>query len=112
MPKFFVEGVNLVIDETGLVVKSEGEIPLFKSKKFEVALQKWLHSHIKEMNKQIQQRLVEIEENIWKQIPFETPTAGGGYYLYSLVDELKLTDTYLEIPLQSELYGTDHDDFE
>ena len=54
MPKFFVEGVNLVIDETGLVVTSEGEIPLFKSKKFEVALQKWLHSHIKEMNNQIQ----------------------------------------------------------
>ena len=54
MPKFFVEGVNLVIDETGLVVTSEGEIPLFKSKKFEVALQKWFHSHIKEMNKQIQ----------------------------------------------------------
>ena len=63
------------------------------------------------MKKEIHKKLIEIEENIWKEIPFESSTPWGGKYVYSLANPMSLSDIYLEIPLQSELYGTDHKDF-
>ena len=46
-PKFSIEEVNLVLDESGVNVIAHGQTPLFKSKKFESAMKSWLHQETK-----------------------------------------------------------------
>jgi hypothetical protein len=41
-PKFNVESVSMKLDQDNTVVSVFGDIPLFKTKKFEDAVKKWL----------------------------------------------------------------------
>jgi hypothetical protein len=69
---------------------AHGHTPLFKSKKFEVAMKSWLENEIHVIKKSLKDQLTKIESNIWKQIPFEYK--GMGYkFQYSLSDALLLT---------------------
>ncbi len=69
-----------------------------------------MQTEIESLKSQIKDQLIAIEEKVWKKIPFEQK--GIGYkFQYSLADEMKLTDEYLEMDFTNELYGVDHSDF-
>ena len=71
-PKFEVEGVTLKLGLESTTVSAFGSLPLFKSKKFEESIKKWLEKETeKSLVPQVKQHFVEIEKNIWKHVPFE-----------------------------------------
>jgi hypothetical protein len=71
-PKFSVESVTMKVDEESTTVSVFGEVPLFKTKKFEDALKKWLAIETQRtLVPQIKQHFFDIEDTIWTHIPFE-----------------------------------------
>lgn len=71
-PRFSVESVTVIVDEESTTVSVFGQVPLFKTKKFEDALKKWLSIETqKTLIPQIMQHFADIEDTIWKHIPFE-----------------------------------------
>lgn len=91
---------------------AHGHTPLFKTKKFEEAVRRWLREETqRSLVPQIKKHLVEVEEHVWKQVPFEHQ--GLGYKLvYSLSDKIRLSEDHVEVGVISELEGVDHGEFE
>lgn len=48
-PRFDIMEVNLVLEADSTVVSTKGNTPLFKSKKFEEAVKKMLHSELESL---------------------------------------------------------------
>lgn len=48
-PKFEIVEVNIIIDEESTTVMAHGQTPMFKTKKFEIALKNWLHEESKNL---------------------------------------------------------------
>lgn len=110
-PQFKVEEVKLQVDQQNTIVTAHGQTPLFKTKKFEDSLKKWLQQETsRSLIPQLKKHFIDIEKNIWTHIPFEYQ--GLGYKLvYGLSEKMKLTDDYIEIGVVSELHDVDHGEF-
>eukprot|EP00347_Sterkiella_histriomuscorum_P009557 403340748 len=109
-PKFLIDEVNIILDESNIIVSAQGQVPLFKTKKFEAAIQKWLHQENRKLIQSIKDRLIEIDRNLWQKIPYEYK--GLGYkFVYDLSENVKLTDEFIEMSFENELEGADHSEF-
>jgi len=61
-PKFEVEGVTLKLDLESTTVSAFGALPLFKTKKFEESIKKWLEKETeRSLVPQVKQHFVQIE---------------------------------------------------
>jgi phage tail tube protein FII len=119
LPRFAITDVNMTLDQEDTVVSVHGSgsgvhlntPPLFRTKRFEEAMREWLARETsKTLVPKVKAHIAEIEEGIWKNVPFEY--RGLGYRMrYSLADKIKVADNYLEVSINSELYDVDHGEF-
>ncbi len=60
------------VDQQNTVVSVFGDTPLFKTKRFEEALKKWLAAETQSnLVPQLKQHFINIEKTIWDHVPFE-----------------------------------------
>jgi hypothetical protein len=91
-PHFAVKEVVMKMDKENTVVVAHGQTPLFKSKKFEEAIKKWVDLELeRSVIPEIKKKFEEVEKQVWINIPFEYKGIGFKV-IYSLAEEMVLND--------------------
>ncbi|CDW76437.1 UNKNOWN [Stylonychia lemnae] len=112
-PRINVDQVIFQVQENLIVVSAFGDLPLYQSHQFELAVKKWFVNQLNKRQGDFKTQLQAVEKSIWSQVDFTVNFFPGVSLNTSLSESLKFQGDSIQASFINEFEtGVDYSEFE
>jgi hypothetical protein len=112
IPSFDIVSVDYEAQPSEVVVSTFGDLPLYKSHKFEDALKMTLVKQNEEVKKDLLKAFQEAENHMWRRFPWNEEIIPIVFMETNMKDKIQMEEENISITLRSEVKGISEDVFE
>ena len=105
LPKLEITEVNFTLLPESFVIKTQGDLPLYKTRTFEQGIRNWMIEHIRNREKEFKAALQKAESDIMASFAFKKKLVLGSTAHSSLSETMQLVDDHVVISFDTDFDG-------